>query len=269
MTGPCEWNLDYGTCDPPEAWSTLSPEERATFEEMAVEFLWRWTGRVLGICEVSVRPCRDEWCDDAARRRSTFEGKGPRTSLGSGSWGPVLIRGEWYNVGCFSCGDSCSCYPGTIAISLPGPVAHVTEVLIDGEVLDPSSYRVDSRRWLVRTDGEGWPTSQDLSAPANEPGTWQITYGRGTPVPAGGQIAAGMLAIELWRASCGDEDCGLPQRVQSITRQGVTVAVLDSFDDIDSGHTGIYLIDSWVASMTRPPRRPTIHSPDTKRGCRA
>src|SRR3546814_4772015 len=50
-------------------------------------------------------------------------------------------------------------------------------------------------------------------------------------------ISAGRLANELAKAACNDKSCGLPQRVQSITRQGVTVAVLDSFDDIDTGHT--------------------------------
>jgi hypothetical protein len=135
-------------------------------------------------------------------------------------------------------------------------------VQIDGEVLDPSAYRVDNGRLLVRQDGGRWPTCQDMGAALGEDDTWGITYDKGYPVPAGGQIAAGLLANELAKAACNDRSCGLPQRVQTVTRQGVTIAVLDAFDDIDEGHTGIWLIDSWVASVVRRPRRMRVLSPD-------
>jgi hypothetical protein len=103
-----------------------------------------------------------------------------------------------------------------------------------------------------------------MDAPLGSENTWSVTYQQGKPVPVGGQIAAGLLACELAKAACGDKSCGLPQRVQSITRQGVTVAVLDAFDDIDTGHTGIWLIDSWVASVTKRPRRWRVLSPDRR-----
>ena len=71
-----------------------------------------------------------------------------------------------------------------------------------------------------------------------------------------------MLAWELSKAvECPDE-CELPQRVQSVTRQGVSVTVLDQFEDLDEGRTGIWLIDSWVASVTRPPSGGSVLSPD-------
>src|SRR3546814_20637846 len=71
-----------------------------------------------------------------------------------------------------------------------------------------------------------------------------------------------MLAVERAKAACNDKSCGLPRRVQSVTRQGVTVAVLDAFDNIDEGHTGIWLIDSWVASVVRRPRKMRVLHPD-------
>lgn len=261
MTAPCEWSVSYASCEDDTEWAALPDDGRERYEDAAVEFLWRWTGRVLGICEVSIRPCRARV---GLERPSTWEGRGPRPHGGS-QWQPVLIGGEWFNLTCFSCADLCSC-SRTTALSLPGPVESVVAVKIDGEVLDPSTYRLDSGKWLIRLDGQGWPSSQDMSAPTSAPDTFEVTYRRGLPVPPGGQIAAGVLAMELWRAACGSPACGLPQRFQSITRQGVTVAMLDSFEDIDKGHTGIFLIDSWVASFVKPQAVSKVLSPDVGRG---
>lgn len=254
---PCLWPADYSACggDLPEPLASLPASGVATFEEMAATYLWNWTGRKYGLCEVTIRPCRQEcW-----QGQSTFWG-------GSGGarstpFYPVLIRGQWFNIGCGQCGDDCGC-GDTRSLRLPGPISSIEEIQIDGVVLDPSAYRVDNSRLVVRMDGGQWPTCQDMNAALGEDDTWSITYTRGYPVPAGGQVAAGLLAVELAKAACNDKTCGLPRRVQSITRQGVTVAVLDAFDDIDEGHTGIWLIDSWVASVVRRPRRMRVLSPD-------
>jgi len=218
--------------------------------------LWNWTGRKYGICEVTVRPCRQEcW-----QGQSTFWGASSGM-LGSRPFYPVLIRGQWFNVGCGQCGDDCGC-GDTRSLRLPGPIDSITEIQIDGVVLDPTAYRVDNDRFVVRMDGGRWPTCQDMNAVLGEADTWAITYRRGVEVPIGGQVAAGLLANELAKAACNDRSCGLPQRVQTVTRQGVTIAVLDAFDDIDTGHTGIWLIDSWVASVVRRPRKMRVLSPD-------
>ena len=119
--------------------------------------------------------------------------------------------------------------------------------------LDPDAYRVDNFRYLVRQDGGRWPYCQDMSKRLGEPGTWAVTVKVGAPVPIGGRKAAGKLACELARAAAGDKGCELPQRWQTITRQGVTIAAgMDTFEDLDAGKTGIWLIDSWVASVTKP-----------------
>src|SRR3546814_17185264 len=83
-----------------------------------------------------------------------------------------------------------------------------------------------------------WPTCQNMNLADGAEDTWSVTYVKGYAVPKGGQVAAGMLAVELAKAACNDKTCGLPRRVQSVTRQGVTVAVLDAFDDIDEGQIG-------------------------------
>lgn len=257
---PCEWPADYSACGGglPEPLASLPASGVVMFEKMAATYLWNWTGRKYGACPVTIRPCRDNCLEGV----NTFNGLGG-TGLTGAPWTPVIIDGAWHNIGCGTCGDSCGCGT-TESIKLPGPIQSILSIQIDGVILPPTAYRVDNHFFLVRMDGGSWPSCQDIDAPNGEVGTWSITYTRGIPVPSGGQVAAGLLANELAKAACGDKSCGLPQRVQSITRQGVTVAVLDSFDDIDTGHTGIWLIDSWVASVTRRPRNWRVRNPDQR-----
>lgn len=223
----------------------------AIYESMAVEYLWRWTGMVLGLCEVTVMPCRQ----DCTAGMSSFYGSGPRVGpFGfSAPWTPVIIDGLWFNVGCGICGNACGC-EGHAPLVLPGPIDSVVEVKEDDVVLDPALYHVENNALLVRTDDKAW-----------SPCGLEITYLRGAGVPIGGQVAAGVLAVELAKAACGDKSCGLPQRVQTITRQGITIAMLDAFDDVDKGHTGIWIIDSWLASMMQPAPTARVLSPDLPR----
>ena len=248
----CEWDISYDRCEGSNDTAFLtdvSAEVREKAEGMAVELLDAWTGGVFGPCPVTVRPCRDD-----VRPNSDF--RLPRGAL----WEPVLIEGRWFNMGCSSCGRSCTCDdPGSLAV--PGPVQRVIEIQIDGDTLPPSAYRVEGR-FIIRQDGQAWPTYQDRTLPLGVEGTWAITYSKGIAVPAGGQIAAGVLALEIMRALCEDDECRLPERVQTITRQGVTMAMLDGFEGLDEGRTGLWLVDSWVTSVTRPRRGGTVASPD-------
>lgn len=259
-TDLCTWPISYASCSECAPLDALDPAEKAVFEQMASDYLWNWTGRVYGTCPVEVRPCRAD-CSYG----STFWGSGPYPFEGSGGWYPTIINGAWTNVRCGSCrASTCEC-GSTNALDLPGPVASITSVVIDGVTLDPAAYRVDNFHLLVRVDGGSWPTCQDLDAEPTQANTFLVQYERGMDVPLGGQMAAGVLACELAKASCRDASCALPQRIQSITRQGVTIAVLDGFDDIDSGHTGIWVIDSWVASIVKPKRAANVYSVDVPR----
>ena len=263
QTAPCGWQISYAGCeDMCDALSSLPASGVEAFEQMAAAYLWNWTGRLFGECEFAIRPCKQECWGDT----STFWGSGPFPGL-YGSWGgaagvarPALIGGLWYNLTCGTCGDRCSC-SHTPQIELPGPVSSVTQVLIDGEVLDPAAYRVDNAQLLVRVDGERWPFCQHMALPPTDEGTWEVTFKRGGPVPVGGQIAAGVLACALAKAACSSA-CELPQRVQEITRQGVSMVMIDPFDGLDNGRTGIWLIDSWVSSVTAAPKPWGVYSPD-------
>jgi len=266
MDEMCIWPISYEACgatpgdpdaDPPVPESTgcssldsLSDDAAAAFERMAAEMLWNWTGRVFGLCEVSVRPCRSG-CSSATRWIDTFWGRGPYPwgDLGAGSWVPLLIGGQWYNMGC-GCAGTCTCSEnGPSSLRLPGPVTEVVSVKIDGVVVPPAEYEVLYGRNLVRKDGTAWPACQNLLANADQPDTFEIVYRRGVDVPKGGQLAAGVLACELAKAACNDSSCQLPQRIQTVTRQGLTVGVVDSFQGLGDGKTGIWLIDSWTASV--------------------
>lgn len=268
-TAPCEWPIRYTQCDPNSKFLALEKDEAEIYETMAIEHLWRWTGRRFGTCTVEARPCRQD-CD---KRGSTFWGT---SGGGSGSpWTPVLISGNWFNISCGACGDSCDCSPNRVAsLRLPGPISSVTEVMIDGTILDPSKYAIEASRYLLRTDGGAWPICNDYSRDPSqvpEPGAdvaWSVTYERGVNVPVGGQVAAGILAEEFFKAACRDSSCQLPQRLQSLSRQGVAIGILDTFEDIDTGHTGIWLIDNWVASVTNSPSRSRVYSPDIRRKAR-
>ncbi len=168
-----------------------------------------------------------------------------------------------YGAHCGRCLGECGC-THVSEVLLPGPVTEVLEVLLDGEVLDPLSYRVDDWARLVRLDGE-WPWCQDLNQPDDGLGAWAITYQRGQPIPAGGGLAAGSLASELAKAFCNDSSCRLPKRVSTVTRQGLTFAIIDDFKNLQAGQTGIWEVDSWVATQMAGKFEGTLNSPDLQK----
>lgn len=274
----CPWPVSYadctGQCAAYDNWDDPA-NAQAVFEQMASDLLYAWTNRVYGVCEAVVRPCGGS-CAESFTGWSTFWGRGPGydptfPAAGGGFGGgagfyPVLVSGRWFNMVC-GCIGTCQCSPaGPTVLSLPGPVQSVTEVRIDGAALPPTAYRVDRKRWLIRTDGGVWPRCQNMLAdPAADPDTFEVTYTRGIPVPIGGQVAAGRLACELALAACGSEECALPERMTTITRQGVTVGFADTYEDLKAGGTGIYSIDTWVASTTRGVPYASVKSIETIR----
>jgi hypothetical protein len=240
-------------------WSSLSPEQQQFALDVATELVWRLSGRRYGLCEITVRPCRQPCAQSAAA---------PAWPVGGypgGGFLPTLRDGQWINMVCGQCGDDCHC--GTLCeVVLPGPVDSITSVKLDGVVLDPAQYVVFDHRTLARTGGECWPTCQDLTLPDDEPGTWSVTYRQGIPVPPGGQAAAAVLACELGKACAGASGCRLPKRVQTVTREGVTLGFLDPMTFLQDGLTGLYEVDLWLRSVN--PRGlaegARVYSPDRR-----
>lgn len=252
MTGPCDWPVIWPSGQPCDRLVGLPSDTAESFISMASTYLWHWTGRRFGLCPVTVRPCRGG-------------GGRPSTYWGASSWGPVLIGGSWLNVSCGRCQGACACDGASPVLRLPGPVASIAEVQIGSTVLSPEAYRVDNGSLLVRQDGQRWPAEQDLTAPQGAEDTFSITYLYGDPVPEQGAVAVGVLACEMAKASLGDTSCQLPRRLQSIARQGISMTFLDSMDDLDKGRTGLWLVDSWVASVMNPRVGGRVYSPDIPR----
>lgn len=225
---------------PDPKWLALTPEMRGRFTAIAVELLWRRTGRVFGLVERTVRPHLA--CDS---RLSTYEGQG-------GAAGVV----DWYPVIGF-------CAPSRRRVSLPGPVHEVLAARVDGGAVPAPAWEVREHRWLVRIDAGEWP------APL-EPGPgFEVVYVRGVPVPLGGQEAAAALAYELWKAAEG-QDCGLPENVRSVSRQGISMEMVDMAALIGDQATGVPSVDRWIAAVNphRTLTRPEVLSPDIPRGAR-
>lgn len=172
---------------------------------------------------------------------------------------------------------SCGCGTRT-EISLGGyPITGIVAVTVDGVVLDASQYRVDDWRWLVRladADGSnpGWPACQRIDLPTTEADTFEVTYTYGQEPPQLGVTAAAALGCQFALA-CQPEtvgECRLPQRVTSITRQGVTTVVLDSFDFLEEGKTGVYDVDLFIRTYNpyKRTRRNTVYDPAASRSVR-
>lgn len=112
--------------------------------------------------------------------------------------------------------------------------------------------------------GTCWPECNNLTLPDSEEGTWsvKVTYGR--PVPELVRKAAAVLACEFIKF-CVGKPCTIPQRVTSISRQGMSATFLDPMEFMSEGKTGIYLVD--LAIMTYNPKglykKPGVYSPDS------
>jgi len=145
--------------------------------------------------------------------------------------------------GCVRVGGRCCCADGD-SVDLRGrfPVFDVWDVTIDGEVIDRALYKVRDSRYLVRLDGQRWPSCLDWSA------TW--AFGRNPPI--GLRRAAAVFAREMAK-SCIGEECALPERVTTVNREGVTYVVLDAQKFLDEGRTGIYDVDQPLIAA-RPPK---------------
>lgn len=247
---PCEWPIDF-TCCPD--WDDAPAAQREFVTRVATELVWRLSGRRFGLCPITVRPCR----------RSCAQPEMSGWPPAPGGFWPVLSGGVWTNMTCGTCRDDCSC-TDLCEVELPGPVHQVQSVQVGaGPALPASSYLVLDHRMLVRTDGECFPDCQDFTAAPGQAGSWAVTYLQGIPVPPGGRYAAGMYACQLL-AACTGGDCQLPERVQTLARQGVSMSFLDPMDFLDKGRTGVAATDTWIASVNpyglREPSR--VYSPD-------
>jgi hypothetical protein len=250
---PCGWAANTD-CVP--GWDAFSAETKAEATGTAEMIVWALSGRQFGVCDRVVRPC-------GPPRRGSLWWEINAATMGYGYMVPYRDGGQWLNAAC-GCTGGCSCTE-LGGIMLPGPIDEVTEVILDGVILGADEYVLVGEK-LVRTDGTLWPLCQNMALPDTEPGTWSVAYGQGLPVPFGGNLAAGKLAGELAKA-CEGQDCALPERVTEITREGVTMTLLDPQEFLEEGRTGIALVDQWIAAVNPYKHRSpaTVWSPDLQK----
>lgn len=258
---PCNWSVNTDVCD---SWDSYSTATQDVAEQLAAHVLWAATGRRYGVCQVTVRPCQPPTRVRSYRTYPVILDAG-HDGGGGGLVPFVGTDGDWHNTP-LACSAGCRCR-ATCEAELAGPVASVTSVTVDGAVVDAGAYRVDVQQgtWLlVRTDGQCWPWCQDFDADVTADNTFQVVYGRGTAVPQTVLDAAGILACEFAKAISGSGNCRLPQRLQSLSRQGVEITAAE-ITNADLGYvTGIDEVDAVIA-LENPARRhapPQVFSPD-------
>jgi hypothetical protein len=216
IPAPSDGGPGFGPCN---AWTTsdevqlccatVSSSDIADYDaavDQASQLLYELSGRLFsGVCSKTVRPCRVGCgCDWQVLSR-----------------GYVIFHGDSW--GCD--GAACGC-SAVSEVELSGyPVREITEVKIDGVVIDESEYTLRGHRYLVRKNNGQWPGCQNLSLDDTEEGTWSVTYTYGQAPPLAGRAAATELACEIYK-SCDSAlalECTLPSGVTRITRQGLTI----------------------------------------------
>jgi hypothetical protein len=128
-----------------------------------------------------------------------------------------------------------------------------------GVVVDPSSYYLVDHSTIQAVAGARW-TPCDI----------EITYSYGTEPPTLGKLAARTLAFEFCKLWNNDDDCQLPQRITSVSRQGVSYTILDSQEFIDDLRTGLYVVDMFLKSVNPDKARAKarVFTPDVPRARR-
>ncbi len=137
------------------------------------------------------------------------------------------------------------------------PVTGISSVTApDGEeYVRGVDYSADYASGLIkRLDGKRWVNGTT------------VTYNHGLLPPIGGMRACVALTIELGKMWAGDK-CNLPKRVESISREGITIGLVSS---LQGWRTGLWDIDAWLASVNpyMMPKRATAWSPDVPYGRR-
>lgn len=260
MAEPCTvWDVDPSALGVCSGWDAYSTETKDAALKLATFWLWAATGRRFGPCPVIVRPAQRRGEPLAYQDFPVMPGS---DGLGVPG-GPYLFAGRWYNAGCTrGCCGSSGC-----AIVLRGPVYAVDQVLVNGDVVAPSAYRVDvgGGAWLlVRTDGGCWPTCQNFTLSTDQDGTFEVTYSLGEQIPEALELAAARLACEYGKQLSGGK-CALPAKMTRLSRQGVEIEVEPPAPG--QGRTGIAMVDEVVSALNpsglkSPPRILSLDLPE-------
>lgn len=110
----------------------------------------------------------------------------------------------------------------------------------------PADYIVIGNKVVVRTGPVVAPST--LVLPTHRNVLIQATYTVGANLPVGTNRVVLKLAKEF-ALDATDGRSTLPERITSITRQGITWTVLDPADFLDKGRTGVIFVDTWLMAL--------------------
>jgi hypothetical protein len=145
--------------------------------------------------------------------------------------------------------------PVSAVLSVAGPT---------GEVIDRSQWQLNNgnRIWFLQPQDSWWPGGLfDIAVP---PPWWNMSWyqtrqpsdGRditvdyiyGSPPPIDVQRAINQLAQQFAFAEACSPECKLPERVMTVSREGVSWTMIDPQDFLDRGRTGLYFVDLVLVS---------------------
>lgn len=258
ITGPCgTWELDDTCCDD---WVGYSPEVTGRAATLAVNHLWRATGRRFGVCDLTIRPCKTS-CFNLPYSTYTGGPARPPGLISTHTLSPTLIDGKWFNFngGVFAC-STCFCDTPDILALPTAPVISVDDITVDGVSITLEGFKLIGPNRLVAPSGFTFPTCQNIGLAAGEEGTWSITYTHGRVPPPDAPYALGLLACEFAKA-CVGEKCRLPGNLERMTRSGIT----QSFSPNQIPFTGVHEVDAFIKGVNPNllTQRSTVTTPDT------
>lgn len=142
---------------------------------------------------------------------------------------------------------------------LRGTPAHEVFSVHYGEtLLDSSEYILFNKRFLKLSNGAIWNYACDQRGIT-------VDYSYGMLPPQAGILAATTLANELLILMGEGSDmnqCRIPERVRSVSREGISFDMIDPQEFMDDGRTGIWEIDLFIrtANPSRAKKQPRLLS---------
>lgn len=157
-------------------------------------------------------------------------------------------------------------FPEGNVIPLRGPNTEIIEVNIEGAIVPITAYRLINRRYLMRVDGESWPSSNSFDVTDSD--HWFVVYrfGPGDPDKLT-RDAANELACELSKDAAGRKSL-LPLGVKSINLQGVSAQLEDAADALMSGSENMPAVARFLGAYNPHEQRNAtgIWSPELEQG---
>ena len=166
---------------------------------------------------------------------------------------PAMYQGNIYNIPRMN--------NGTRRLRLrQTPVHEIISVVEHGKLVPSDTYTLRNNAYIVKNGGMFWYL--------DSPNELEVTYVHGSPPPDAGVSAAILLANEFILSEIDPEACTLPKRVTSITRQGISMTMLDTQEFLKEGLTGVEEVDLFIkaANPTRSLKKAKVFSPDRPRG---